>query len=202
MRKKKQYNLSQLETKRCILRKLSMSDAKDIFEYGFDPKVSKYTTWETHKTIKDTKAFLKSLQKKYRQGCPDWGIWHKGDKKIIGTIGFVNWDEMNRSAEIGYAISRKYWGKELVVECIRPALTYVFSKRKMKRIVGRCLARHKRSSRVLEKSGFVFEGNLRKSVLVRGRYEDIRVYSILREDWIKLRSKKCTRKSINSIGKI
>ena len=39
------------------------------------------------------------------------------------------------------------------------------------------------SGRVLEKAGLTYEGTLRSAVLRRGRFWDIRMYSILRAEW-------------------
>jgi RimJ/RimL family protein N-acetyltransferase len=39
------------------------------------------------------------------------------------------------------------------------------------------------SQRVLEKAGFTREGLVRKSIFIRGQWEDGLLYSILREEW-------------------
>src|SRR5690606_8095554 len=42
-----------LETDRLILRALELPDAPAIFEYASNPRVSQYTLWEPHQTVKD-----------------------------------------------------------------------------------------------------------------------------------------------------
>ncbi len=39
------------------------------------------------------------------------------------------------------------------------------------------------SQRILEKAGFTKEGTIRKSVFIRGVWQDGVLYSILREEW-------------------
>ena len=53
----------QLETERLILRKLTLQDADDIFAYGSDPEVSRFMTWETHKSIEEARSFIIILDK-------------------------------------------------------------------------------------------------------------------------------------------
>jgi ribosomal-protein-alanine N-acetyltransferase len=79
-------NLPVLETERLRLRRLWLDDAADVFEYASDPEVSRYTTWETHKTLEDSRAFLTGVIEQYNtfQVAP-WGIEHKGDKKLVGA---------------------------------------------------------------------------------------------------------------------
>ena len=49
-------NLPILYTKRLIIRPLAVSDAEDMFKnYGSDPKVSKFLSWDVHKSIEDSK---------------------------------------------------------------------------------------------------------------------------------------------------
>ena len=49
-----------IETKRLILRKVELSDAPKIFEnWCSDPLVSKYVTWDMHKSLDDTIEYVK-----------------------------------------------------------------------------------------------------------------------------------------------
>src|SRR5690606_10905523 len=89
-----------LETDRIKLRKITMNDLKDMFEYCSDDEISKYTIWYSHKTIEDTKIFLKTVMDKYdKHEVSPWGIEDKKTNKIIGTTGFISWDTKNSKAE-------------------------------------------------------------------------------------------------------
>lgn len=80
-----------LETKRLLLRSLSMNDAEDIFEYASDPEVPKYSVWSVHESIEDTKDFLEAVMEEYSNyELATWGIVHKVDNKLIGTCGLGN----------------------------------------------------------------------------------------------------------------
>ncbi|MFH1368156.1 MAG: GNAT family protein [Elusimicrobiota bacterium] len=180
------HNLPTLKTKRLILRKLKMSDACDIYEYGRDPLVSRYTIWARHKSIKDTRGFLKYVQREYRKAVPEsWGMILKENGKLIGTCGFNNYNSNFRKAEIGYAMSRKYWGKGLMTEAVEAMLDFGFGKLKLNRICAHCMIDNKGSEKVMKKCGMKFEGIMREGIFVKGKPRDLKMYAILKKEWLK-----------------
>lgn len=177
-------NLPSIETERLLLRKITLNDASDMFEYASNPEVSEYTMWSTHTSIEDTKYFLKSLTKMYkRRELVDWGIVHKAEKKFIGTCGFVEWSMTHSRAEIGYALSARYWREGYMSEAVNAIIEFGFREMLLNRIVGRCEVNNIASARVMEKVGMQLEGILRQQLFVKGRYWDLKIYSILREDF-------------------
>ena len=155
-----------------------------MFEYASNPEVSEYTMWSTHTSIEDTKYFLQSLTKMYkRRELVDWGIVHKAEKKFIGTCGFVEWSMTHSRAEIGYALSRRYWGEGYMSEAVNAVIEFGFREMLLNRIMARCEVNNLASARVMEKVGMQLEGILRQHLFVKGRYWDLKIYSILREEF-------------------
>lgn len=177
-------DLRNIETHRLILRKLTLNDAKDMFEYASDPEVAKYVTWNYHKSIEDSISFLKSVIQKYeKKGVSEWGIVYKENNKLIGTCGYVWWLPAHARAEIGYALSRMYWNKGLMTEAVKEVIKFGFEKMALNRIEARCKMENIASQRVLEKLGFVFEGVMRSVIFAKGIYHDLKIYSILRQEY-------------------
>lgn len=95
-------DLPTLETGRTILRKLRSEDEQDIFRYGSDDEVSRYTSWPTHQTMEDTRHYLNKVLQKYNQhAVAPWGSWTKkpeGSSELqdlwLGTFIMTkqNWD--------------------------------------------------------------------------------------------------------------
>ena len=184
-------NLPQLETERLILRKMTLDDAKNMFEYAADPEVTKYTLWDNHKSIEDSLGFLKMVIQKYEnKEVSEWGVVYKENNKFIGTCGYGWWRPVHNRAEIGYAISRKYWGKGLTTEAVKEVIKFGFEKMQLNRIEGTCFVGNIASQRVLEKVGMTFEGIIREQLLGKGKYRDLRMYSILRKEYYKKSSGK------------
>lgn len=67
-------DLPTLETDRLILRKITGEDVEDMFSYGSNDEVSKYVSWDTHRTLEDTKEFIDFVlgQYKNKKAAP-WG---------------------------------------------------------------------------------------------------------------------------------
>ncbi|MZQ81315.1 GNAT family N-acetyltransferase [Paenibacillus sp. 5J-6] len=172
-----------IENERLLLRKLTLNDASDIYEYASDVEVSKFTTWEKHRSIDDTYTFLNMVLQKYENEQPsDWAIVHKDTNQVIGTCGWVYLNEVHHRAEIGYALSRKYWNQGLITDVVRTILNFGFNELDLNRIEARCIAENVGSERVMQKVGMHYEGLIREQMFVKGRYVDLKLYGILKSD--------------------
>jgi [ribosomal protein S5]-alanine N-acetyltransferase len=173
-------DLPVLETERLILRKITIDDIEDMYSYGSNEEVSKYVTWNTHKTLSDTKEFVEFILSQYEdKKVAPWGIEYKENGEFIGTIDFVSWNPKQKIAEIGYVISQNYWGMGITTEAAKEVIKFGFESMDLVRIQARCFVENIGSERVMEKSGMSFEGIIRKGIFVKGRHHDIKMYSIL-----------------------
>ena len=184
--KQKKFKIVPIQTERLLLRSITIKDAPDIFAYASDPEVTKYVRFVTHKSIKDTHAFIRRVQSSYRKGItPLWGMELKASGRIIGALGFLQWPNPDQRAELGYVINRNYWGNGLVTEAAAALVDFAFRKMKVNRIEAGTIVEHRASQRVLEKLGFKLEGVLRQRELIKGRFPDVTMYSLLRSDYSK-----------------
>lgn len=175
-------DLPTLETERLILRKMVLNDAEAVFAYASNSEVSRYTLWETHRSIEDSRAFLEFATQKYENGGePDWGIVYRGNGCLVGACGLVNWEAEHARAEVGFVLSRDYWGRGLMSEAVRAILRFGFERMNLNRIEARCIAENAASARVMEKAGMVYEGTLRQREYIKGAYRDIKLYAILKK---------------------
>lgn len=176
-----------LQTDRLILRPVTASDAAAVFMYASNPRLTRFTLFETHETIEDSRWFVEEYrQSRYAIKEPDpFGIVLKSDSlgSMIGGIG-AHWvSQPNWTMEIGYSIAEPYWGKGLTTEAIRAVVPYVFSEYPVERLQARVFLGNDASERVLAKTGFTREGVLRSLVFRRDRWWDIVMYSLLRDEW-------------------
>ncbi len=112
-----------------------------------------------------------------------WTIWaHDGT-----PIGFTGYFRMNRSlgtAEIGIGIGEKsYWGKSYGREAFGLLLRHLFADWGMQRVQLDTWSGNERAIRSYRASGFVIEGQLRRTQRVDGAYYDTVLMGILREEW-------------------
>ena len=122
------------------------------------------------------------LEKKYDKLTPKekWFIIEKKDGSKIGGISHFPVGEL---LEIGYTLIPSERNKGYCTEAVKIIVDYLFLSKDMVRIQAGTNPKNVASQRVLEKVGFKKEGLVRKSVFVRGKWEDGFLYSILREEW-------------------
>lgn len=174
-----------LETERLILRKLEISDAEDIYEYARYPEVARFVTWEAHKCIEDARGFINWVLERYKKDeGGDWGIELKSTGRIIGSIGFVELDPANYCGAIGYALSKDYWGKGIMTEALKRLIRFSFEDMKLNRIEAYHIPENEASGKIMQKAGMAYEGLLRQRMLAKGKFWDLKQYSIIEEDWV------------------
>ena len=107
-----------IETKRLILRRFRAEDAEDMFRnWASDPEVTKYLTWPVHSSVDVTRRLLEDWVSRYEDGSYfNWAIVYKETGQVIGNISAVKIDESTEAAEIGYCMSRAFWGRGLMPE--------------------------------------------------------------------------------------
>lgn len=102
-------------------------------------------------------------------------------EEVVGSIGVFRCDNIHRqTAEMGYYIAEKYWGKGIATSAVKQACAYVFSNTDIIRIFAEPFAYNAGSCRVLEKAGFELEGVLRKNAVKNGKVLDMKMYSLIK----------------------
>jgi|SRR5579872_5163245 len=170
-----------LETSRLRLRPLRASDALAIFGYASDPQVTKQVRFVTHRNLHDTRSFLRHVRQRRSKDCV-WGIELKSARRVIGSIGLLDYAPEHHRAELGYALHREHWNRGIATEAVRAVINHAMRKLRINRLEAGTYLSNRASQRVLEKCGFKFEGVLRQRELIKGSYRDQRFYSLLRRE--------------------
>lgn len=183
---KQLYEVPRLETERLILRKITLDDAKDIFEYAHQIEVSEFLLWSPHQSIQDSINFIKFAEDKFvNDGWIIFGIELKEKSKLIGTIDIRGWKEVNNCADTGYVISKPYWNKGITTEALRTVIKFCFEELHLNRLEAHCEEENIGSWHVMQKCGMKYEGTLREKVYVKEKYRSMKMYSILRSEYKK-----------------
>lgn len=171
-----------IETHRLTLRKLTRDDADDIFAYGSDPEVARFVPWEYARSRDDIVAFIDEALRKYGSGCGegfDLAMVHREEGRVIGALGFGHWDRMNHWAELGYAISRAWWGRGITTEAAAAMVRLGFGPMGLHRIEAMFMSENIRSERVMQKLGMTFECVKHGRMYAHGTHHDAKMYYIL-----------------------
>jgi ribosomal-protein-alanine N-acetyltransferase len=109
---------------------------------------------------------------------------------VIGGIGLMQQDDVySRSWELGYWLGEEFWGRGIMTEAARALVDWGFQNLVCERIFAGLFTGNEASERVIKNAGFTYEGRLRRAVWKHGRYMDVLMYSIIRQDWKNERGK-------------
>lgn len=174
-----------LKTKRCYLRKLKVEDFSQLYENVYsDEKVSRYMSWDKHKTPQETKDYLTLWQEYYKDPAECyWGIFLFDSDTLIGTVYLY---PENKKAEIGflsYCLGSKFWKNGYATEIVKTVLEYGFNTMGYYSITALCAKSNISSYKLLQRSGFTFDGCLRKRDKTYLGYEDCCYFSMLKEEY-------------------
>ena len=177
-------NLPALESNRLLLRRLCMRDAPDIFDYSRDPEVARHVLWSAHASVSESRSYIRYMLRRYRLGEPSsWGIVLKSENRVVGTVGFMWIQEENASAEVGYSLGRAYWNQGIMTEALRMVVDFGFRQLRLNRIEAQHEVDNPASGAVMRKAGMTYEGTLRQRLCNKGRFVDVNLYAILRDEY-------------------
>jgi ribosomal-protein-alanine N-acetyltransferase len=175
-----------IETKRLLLRPFELSDAKDVQRLAGDRAIAD-TTLNIPHPYEDGMAeeWISTHQPKFEAGeLSNFAIVLRTSGQLIGSIGLRIVPRFER-AELGYWIGRQYWRNGYCTEAGRAILQYGFSVLRLNRIHASHLTRNPASGRVIQKLGMLHEGCARQHAKRWDRFEDLELYGIIKDQWIR-----------------
>lgn len=107
------------------------------------------------------------------------------DDEYLGTISLKNMDLESKNAEYAISLRKKAQGLGIATEVTMEILRKAFEDFGLERVYLNVLSENKRAIHLYEKCGFVFEGEFRKHLFLRGTFKTLRWYSILKEEYKK-----------------
>ena len=144
-----------LKTERLVLRPWRQSDLEDFYEYASVDGVGQMAGWLPHKSKEDSQMILD----RFIEGKKTFALDYDG--KVIGSLGIEKYDEEQypefddkRCREIGYVLSKDYWGKGLMAEAVKEVIRYLFEEVDLDLITCGHFLSNNQSHRVQEKCGF------------------------------------------------
>lgn len=158
-----------LETNRLVLRAWREGDLQDFYEYAQVDGVGQMAGWLPHKSMEESKAILDSFISHKKT----FALELKENGKVIGSLGLEELDEnidipeemMGR--EIGYVLSKDYWGRGLMPEAVKAVISYCFDVLNFDYLTCGHFDWNSQSRRVIEKCGFQYL----KEIVHTTRYE-------------------------------
>ena len=144
-----------LTTDRLTLRPWRELDLNDFYEYASVDGVGQMAGWNPHRNAEESRKILSSFIKHKKT----FALEYQG--KVIGSLGIEQYSEENypeldalQGREIGYVLSKTYWGQGLMPEAVQAVIDWLFNGEKLDFILVGHFDHNSRSRRVIEKCGF------------------------------------------------
>jgi len=170
-----------IETERLILRPFTLDDAERLAEICQNETIHRFTASLPYPYKLEHAISWITKQQNGSDECPFAAIL-KENNELIGNIS-VRIDLRNNKGELGYFFDEPYWNNGYASEAAGAVIGYAFEELNLNKVYARHKTDNPASGRVMEKNGMKFEGVLRQELLKNGKYYDVAVRSILREEY-------------------
>lgn len=153
-----QINKKIIKTKRLSLRSFNKNDLDDFFEYASVPGVGEMAGWSHHKNKEESKKILDIFISEDKT----FAIVNSLNNKVIGSIGIEKYGSEDKltefdgyiGREIGFVLSKDYWGQGYMKEAVQAVINYLFDDLHYDFLLCGHFDNNNQSRRVQEKLGF------------------------------------------------
>jgi RimJ/RimL family protein N-acetyltransferase len=172
-----------IEGKLVNLRAREMTDVERMARWVNDREVARFQTARYPWSLAAEEAFVRgSVSAPIAYGNVSLAIETK-DGLHIGGCGLHGASPENRAAELGIMVGEKaYWSKGYGTDAVATLVRFGFEEMNLNRIELHVYDFNERAQASYRKCGFVEEGRMRDAHYFEGRYCDVVVMGLLREE--------------------
>lgn len=166
--------------KQCYLSPMTPEDAEKYTHWLNDQSVVEFLVMAPFViSLESEKAFLSKLSQEH-----NYAIVDLDSNETIGSVGLVEVNHINQTAEIGIFIGNKdFWGKGFGREALSLLLDYAFMKLNLHNIMLRVYAFNQRAIDCYQSIGFREIGKIREGLFRNRQRHDIVLMDILAEQF-------------------
>lgn len=172
-----------LRGERLTLRPADDTDPPRFVPWIADMEVTRYLGRRTGAALYQEVDFFKRVGE-----AKDTVLWIIDvDGTAVGATGIHEIDWPNAHATTGILIGDKArWRQGIATEAMRMRTRYAFRELNLRKLMTEVFMENAASRRALEKNGYRTVGTRREHFFTGGRWHDIWLGEVLREDWEKL----------------
>lgn len=147
-----------IETSRLMLRSFTPDDLDDFYEYASVNGVGEMAGWKHHESKEESKMILDAFIKEDKV----FAIVNKSNNKVIGSLGIEMYStedvlselDCYQGRELGFVLSKDYWGKGIIPEAVKAIMDYLFKELDLDFLLCGYFNFNKQSKRAQDKCGF------------------------------------------------
>jgi ribosomal-protein-serine acetyltransferase len=133
------------------------------------------------KTITFAQNFIKGSMQRNKDGNEHAFVIFDNET-AVGRIGVYKIDNQNKIGEIGYWVVENSQGKGIVTKACKAILDFCFDELNLNRVEIKCGTTNRKSKVIPERFHFKHEGIIRQGELLYGKFIDLDLYALLREE--------------------
>ena len=164
-----------------VIRKLVRDDAHSLSANANDREIwlNLRDRFPSPYTLRDAQEWISLVE----SSKPVVNFAISVDGEVAGGIGLMmQIDVARKTAEIGYWLGRKYWGRNIMSRAVGSMTDWYFANLDIVRIYAMVFEHNQASAKVLEKCGYTFEARLKKGAFKEGKVLDELLYARVTPD--------------------
>ncbi|MCB9337913.1 MAG: GNAT family N-acetyltransferase [Lewinellaceae bacterium] len=136
------------------------------------------------KTEEDTNTFIRESMQHNTNGTRLTTFILSGEE-VAGSLGVVLFNRDHKKCEVGYWLREDLQGRGIMTKALACFCEHLFTAKSMNRIEILIASGNERSKGVPKRLGFKMEGVLRQALFMYGKYYNVELYSLLKDEWVK-----------------
>ncbi len=168
------------------LEPIGQQHAESLYEFGQEESIWNYLTGEPFTSLQHTREWVDMCIGRNETGSRvQFAVIHNGDRRAIGSTGYLDIDRPNRALEVGMTwYGAPYRRTAVNTECKYLLLRHAFDDLGAVRVCIKTDHRNERSQRAIERIGGVREGVLRNHrITPDGTQRHSVYYGIIDSEW-------------------
>jgi len=180
-----------IETARLVLTIPARDDASRMLSYVLKNR-EHLAPWEQTRandyyTLEHWSEHLSSAVEEFKRGESLRLILVYREKQSGSIQGQCTFSNIVRgpfqASYLGYSLDKDAVGNGLMYEALTAAISYVFEKMNLHRVMANYIPTNERSARLLRRLGFTVEGCAREYLQIAGRWQDHVLTALINEHW-------------------
>jgi ribosomal-protein-alanine N-acetyltransferase len=166
-----------------ILRDFELDDVPASLKIVGDDRVTQFLSFDSRTEEQARSMITGAIERRQVEPRTEFylAVTTRGDGELVGFVRIAL--SGVKAAKLGYSIAADHWGQGFATDAARTMISFGFEELGLHRITAAIGPDNVISMAVVEKLGFVREGQLRDHVFTNGAWRDSVLFSILEPDW-------------------
>jgi RimJ/RimL family protein N-acetyltransferase len=175
-------------TQRLTMRPIEPRDAEAIWPYVSDPDTSRFMSWNPHRSIEETRAFIADVRRRMDDGATfAWIVEERESGAVCGIVSLIGILRTHRAlrydkAELAYWIGKPFQQRGYATEACKAALEYGFETLNLHKVTVAHARENEASKNLILRLGFREVGVEYQHFSKNGHWIDHVIYELLRSD--------------------